>query len=174
MKRSAPLRLALAALLTVAALLSAVPAQAAAPTPAPSTAKPELVVHPDGSWEIRDPDNVNYPISYCAGTSHGPKMIGTLTLEFGAQQTCDNARDWPHRVVVWLQSTCSDFWCIVFDDEGYMDTGWVTGRVATKTGGLGCDNTNRRKYRLVVDVYARGTYLDTVVGSNEPVLSCSM
>ncbi|MFB9543407.1 hypothetical protein [Micromonospora sagamiensis] len=145
------------------------PAHAAAPT----AAKPELIVHPDGTWEIRS-ESVDYPVSYCSGTSHGPKLLTSTTLEFGGQQTCDNSDDWPHRIKIRLESTCPDFWCIIFQPEGALDTNWVTGRVATKTGGLGCDNSDRRKYRLVIEVYARGVYLDTVVGTNEPVLSCSL
>ncbi|MFI6227655.1 hypothetical protein ACIBCR_10100 [Micromonospora echinospora] len=171
MKRhTTPLRLALAAILALVTLATAAPAHAAAPTPA----KPEVVMHPDGSWEIRDPATVDYPVSYCKGTTHGPKMISTLTLEFGGQQTCDNSGDWPHRIVVELQSTCADIWCLIFQPEGELDSHWTMGRVTTTTGGQGCDNTDRRKYRLVVEVYARGVYLDTVVGSNEPILACSM
>ncbi|MEU4677941.1 hypothetical protein [Micromonospora sp. NPDC023737] len=196
MQTPAIARLAAASVLA-AALLTASPAQAAAPERTPVDPAPAgtawtattsdaaaqaglaLTVDKDtGQWRIQQATESgitpNYPVSYCTGNFTNPRMLGSSTLEFGGAQTCDNARDWPHRIVVELQSTCSDIWCIIFQDEGSVDSLWRMSRVANAFGGLGCDNSDRRKYRLVTDVYARNIYIGAVVGSTEPILPCSM
>lgn len=180
-------------LAALTALLPAATAQAA-PTSTPpatpaysATTSPEaarlglaLTVDPTtGQWHIQQAGkpgspSINYPVSYCTGNFTGPRMIGTYTLDFGGEQTCNNAQDWPHRIIVQLQSTCSDWWCVVFQDEGEIDSGYRMSRIANAYGGLGCDNTDKRKYRLVADVYARSAYIGAAVGSYEPVLKCSM
>lgn len=186
----------LAAVSTLSAvLLAAFPAQGAAADPAvtepagaavtattsdaAARAGLALVVDKDtGQWRIQQGTasgmTPNYPVSYCYGNFTNPRLLGSSTLEFGGAQTCDNARDWPHRIVVELQSTCSDIWCIVFQDEGSIDSQWRSARVANAFGGLGCDNSDRRKYRLSTDVYARGIYIGNVLSTTEPILSCSM
>ncbi|GAA2699451.1 hypothetical protein ACFY2R_26065 [Micromonospora olivasterospora] len=194
------LRLAAAVVLAGASLVVAAPAQAATPEPAvpadqgtqpkvtyTATTSPEaqkaglkLIVNEDGRWQVQQAQKpggagtLAYPISYCTGNFTGPRMISTWTLDFGGEQTCDNYRDWPHRIIVTLESTCSDWWCVVFQEEGSIDSGWRSQRVASAYGGLGCDNLDRRKYRNTVDVYARGVYIGGAVGTYEPVLSCSM
>lgn len=189
------LRLAATSMLTAAALLIATPAQAATPAE-PATPQPtatftattsaeataaglRLTVDATGAWSVESapaPDHVgvHYPVSYCSGTFLGPRMLSTYTLEFGEQQTCDNPKDWAHGITVKLQSTCPDIWCIIFDPEGEVGSGLRMQRVASASGGLGCDNTDRRKYRNVADVYARNIYVGAVVGTYEPILRCSM
>ncbi|MER6757625.1 hypothetical protein ABT235_25965 [Micromonospora echinofusca] len=175
-------------------LLIAAPAQGATPSePAPQStatftattsaeataAGLRLTVDATGAWSVESapaPDHVgvHYPVSYCSGTFLGPRMLSTYTLEFGGQQTCDNPKDWAHGITVELQSTCSDIWCIIFDPEGEVGSGLRMQRVVSASGGLGCDNTDRRKYRNVADVYARNIYIGAVVGTYEPILRCSM
>lgn len=195
MQRLSLVRLAVAPIMVAAVLLAASPAQAAAPDPAPAeptstawtattsdaAAKAGLALAVDkdtGQWRIQQATESGmtptYPVSYCYGNFTNPRMLGSSTLEFGGAQTCDYARDWPHRIVVELQSTCSDIWCVIFQDEGSIDSQWRTARVANAFGGLGCDNSDRRKYRLSTDVYARGIYIGNVLSTTEPILRCSM
>jgi hypothetical protein len=51
-----------------------------------------------------------------------------------------------------------------------MSSGLRKQPLVTAQGGLSCDSTAKRTYRLVVDIYACGVY----VGDQEPILACTL
>ena len=102
----------------VAAVLTATPTAAHADAPGASTGA-EHDLSTDGiTWRLPSSgaDPRAYPVSYCAGTFYGPKVVNN-TLEWGAQQTCENPRDRPQAIIVRLESTCDGVLCIKFKEE---------------------------------------------------------
>jgi hypothetical protein len=71
--------------------------------------------------------------------------------------------------------TCDGTLCIVFKEEARLRNPVSTDlwRVVTVFDAEICDNTNRRKYRLVAEIWARAVRQGTAF-SNEVTLPCSV
>ncbi|WP_329107703.1 hypothetical protein OG792_04815 [Micromonospora sp. NBC_01699] len=169
-----------AATLTATLMLSVLQAP---PAHASNHATPvaETTIVTDGeTWSIQLPDSsdedptVAYPVSYCSGTFTGPRRINS-TLEWGGQQTCEDPQNRPHWIFVRLESTCDGILCVIFTQHDRLRSPFSQDltRVATVQAGEGCDNTNRRKFRLVAEIYARGAHQGNVF-SDEITIACSV
>ncbi|MDR7276023.1 hypothetical protein [Catenuloplanes atrovinosus] len=158
--------------LTVAA--GAVLLAASAMTPAHADAGANAA-----DWEITssgaEGDALAESISYCSG-NFAPIRVVNNRLEWGAEQTCENPSDRPHWIVVKLEETCPQSWCIVFNtDAEVRSPAWEElTRVVRVAEADTCVDNDQRKIRVVVNAFARGGAGTATAISGEVLLDCDV
>ncbi len=105
-----------------------------------------------------------------------PDQVVNNRLEWGAEQTCENPSDRPHWIVVKLEETCPQSWCIVFNtDAEVRSPAWEElTRVVRVAEADTCVDNDQRKIRVVVNAFARGGAGTATAISGEVLLDCDV
>ncbi|UFU04355.1 hypothetical protein LQF12_07180 [Ruania suaedae] len=136
----------------------------------------QLTVNQDSTWEISEGPSHSDEVSsswasLCAGYFANLLVNAENDLQWGAQQVCDDASTWPHRVDVELRQGGTGF----FDPQilKHSSTGsWAYSRIANNFNYDQCPNSVDHRTRVRAQPWANDVQFPWIT-SDEIVIGCN-